>query len=146
MSTGRFFVLRLRQGEILHETVESFAAEKGITNASVSAVGGADDRSEIVMGPRDGSARPIEPILHRLDGVHEMAGVGSIFPDEDSNPILHMHASFGRDGRSVTGCVRAEVRVWLVMEVLIQELLGGGATRVMDPESGFALLEVNHDQ
>ncbi|MDD3398800.1 MAG: DNA-binding protein [Candidatus Methanomethylophilaceae archaeon] len=142
MSGGRVFVLRLRAGEVLHEAIESFALAQGIRSATVQAVGGAEDGSRIVMGPRDGHVLPIEPILHTLHGQHEVSGVGTIFPDMDGAPILHMHASFGRDGRSVTGCVRAGVVVWLVMEVVLQELLGDNAVRAMDPDTGFALLEV----
>lgn len=142
MSTGRVFVIRLRAGEVLHEAIESFARQKGIRSATVIAVGGADDGSRIVVGPRDGGALPIEPMLHTLQGQQEMSGVGTIFPDADGVPIMHMHASFGRDGRSVTGCVRAGVVVWLVMEVVLQELVGDGAARIVDPRSGFALLEV----
>ncbi|NCB17440.1 MAG: DNA-binding protein [Synergistales bacterium] len=112
MSGGRVFVLRLRAGEVLHEAIESFALAQGIRSATVQAVGGAEDGSRIVMGPRDGHVLPIEPILHTLHGQHEVSGVGTIFPDVDGTPILHMHASFGRDGRSVTGCVRAGVVVW----------------------------------
>jgi predicted DNA-binding protein with PD1-like motif len=142
MSGGRVFVLRLRAGEVLHEAIESFALDRNIRSATVIAVGGAEDGSRIVMGPRDGHAECIEPIVFTLQGQHEMSGVGTIFPETGGAPILHMHASFGRDGRSVTGCVRAGVVIWLVMEVVLQELLGEGAVRAMDPDSGFALLEV----
>jgi len=146
MTSGRCFVLRLHEGEVLHESIESFAREHGIRSAVVTAVGGAEDGSQIVMGPRDGHVLPVEPMLHTLQGQHEMGGSGTVFLDDSGLPILHMHASFGRDGRSVTGCVRAGVTVWLVMEVVLQELIGDGARRVIDPRTGFALLEVGeHD-
>jgi len=52
-----------------------------------------------------------------------------------------MHASAGRDGRSVTGCVRAGVKVWLIQEVVVIEILGTEARRAKDPRTGFHLLE-----
>ena len=37
--TGRTFVIRLEDGEILHETVEQFAKEHGVTAAKLMVVG-----------------------------------------------------------------------------------------------------------
>ncbi len=140
-TAGRAFVLRLEDGEVLHEQIELFARENSIRSASVVAVGGADDGSLLIVGPKDGRSSPVEPMTHVLDGVHELSGSGTIFIDEEGNPLLHMHASCGRNGRAVTGCVRAGVRVWLIMEVIIHEIIDIKAVRVRDPINGFALLE-----
>ncbi len=140
-TAGRAFVLRLEDGEVLHEQIELFARENSIHSASVVAVGGADDGSLLIVGPKDGRSSPVEPMTHVLDGVHELSGSGTIFIDEEGNPLLHMHASCGRNGRAVTGCVRAGVRVWLIMEVIIHEIIDIKAVRVRDPINGFALLE-----
>ncbi len=140
-TAGRAFVLRLEDGEVLHEQIELFALKNSIRSASVVAVGGADDGSRLIVGPKDGRSSPVEPMSHVLDGVHELSGSGTIFIDESGKPLLHMHASCGRDGRAVTGCVRAGVRVWLIMEVIIHEIIGIKAVRVHDPINGFALLE-----
>ncbi len=42
MRDGRVFVLRLEEGEILHEVIESFCLAEGVRNATVTAVGGVD--------------------------------------------------------------------------------------------------------
>jgi predicted DNA-binding protein with PD1-like motif len=139
-SKGRIFILRLEEGEILHETVESFAAANGIRTATVSAVGGAGKGSRLVVGPKIPLSYPIVPLHHELDAPHELTGTGTIFPNADGRPIMHMHCSCGREGRSVTGCVRAGVKVWLVMEVVITELTGCRAKRLIDEASGFELL------
>ncbi|MCX6650866.1 MAG: DNA-binding protein [Methanomassiliicoccales archaeon] len=138
---GRVLVLRLEEGEILHECVERAAAEKGVLRATVIAIGGADKGSRLIVGPKDGRAEKIEPMQAQLAGESEIAAVGTIFPDEDGHPSLHMHGSCGRKGRSITGCVRAGVKTWLVQEVIIIELLGLGSRRVTDPRTGFKLLE-----
>ena len=49
---GRVFVLRLEDGEIVHECIERFAAEHGITHAALTLHGGADQGSVLVTGWR----------------------------------------------------------------------------------------------
>jgi uncharacterized protein len=138
---GRIFVLRLHQGEILHETIEKFAAEKKIKSALCFFLGGADDQSKVVVGPKDGKAMPPQPMTTLLKGVHEGAGVGTIFTDEAGAPKLHMHASFGRNDNAVTGCVRAGVVVWQIGEFVVLELSGSSAHRAVNKQTGFELLE-----
>ncbi len=142
-NVGRVFILRLDDGEIIHEVIESFAAKKYISSALCFFVGGAENKSKIVVGPKDGDAPKIEPMTTLLKGVHEACGVGTIFPDESGKPKLHMHASFGRNDNAVTGCVRMGVEVWCIGEVVILELTGSSAKRVKDKTTGFELLETN---
>jgi predicted DNA-binding protein with PD1-like motif len=137
---GRVFVIRLEDGEILHEKVELFARDKVVRAAALIAVGGADKGSRLVVGPDRGRAKKMTPLEHALNGVHEVAGTGTIFPDANGNPILHMHMAAGRKGRSVTGCVRRGVKVWHVMEIVLFELTGTKARRLLDPVTGFELL------
>lgn len=139
---GRIFVLRLYQGERIHEVLEKFASEKQISSALCFFLGGAEDKSKVVVGPKDGAAFPPEPMVTLLKGVHEACGVGTIFADKQGKPKLHMHASFGRDDSAVTGCVRLGVDVWQIGEVVILELAGASARRMKDDETGFELLEV----
>jgi predicted DNA-binding protein with PD1-like motif len=138
---GRVFVMRLEDGDVVHEAIEAFAREKGIRAASLIVVGGADENSRLVVGPEEGRASPVVPMEHRLDDVHEVAGVGTLFPDEEDNPVLHMHMACGRRDAAVTGCVRRGVRVWHVMEVVLYELVKTTGKRVRDAGTGFALLE-----
>ncbi len=138
---GRILVLRLEDGEVLHECVERVAAERGVHRAVVLTVGGADRGSRLVVGPQDGGAEQIIPVLTELAGTSEIVGVGTLFPDEEGRPSLHMHASCGRGEKSVTGCVRAGVSTWLIQEVVILEIVGTDSKRTTDPRSGFQLLE-----
>ena len=137
---GRIFVIRLEDGDILHEAIEGFALEKGIKAASRIAVGGADKGSSLIVGPKDGRAEKIVPMPHVLDDVHEISGTGTLFPDDEGRPTLHMHIACGREDRTVTGCVRNGVRVWHVMEVILYELLDSSASRMPDKATGFKLL------
>ena len=139
---GRIFILRLYEGERIHEVIEKFASEKQVSSALCFFLGGAEDKSKVVVGPKDGTAFPPEPMVTLLRGVHEGCGVGTIFADDQGKPKLHMHASFGRDDKAVTGCVRMGVDVWQIGEVVILELAAASAKRVKDEETGFELLGV----
>ena len=140
---GRVFVLRLEDGEVLHEAIESFCRDNGVVRATVTAVGGVDAGSEFIVGPSVPIGEKIIPFTYRLDAPCELTGTGTVFPDEDGNPVMHMHGSVGRDGRSITGCFRRRMVAWLVMEVVIREIVGDGPVRaVSDPRIDAKLLEV----
>ncbi|RLB04380.1 MAG: DUF296 domain-containing protein [Deltaproteobacteria bacterium] len=137
---GRVFVIRLEDGEIVHEVVEKFAKDQGMRAAGLIILGGANDGSKLVVGPEEKDARPVNPMEHELDNVTEVAGVGTLFPDEEGNPMLHMHMACGRNDSTVTGCIRKGVRVWQIMEIIFYELVGTTGKRYLDPKLGFKLL------
>ena len=139
---GRVFVLRLHDGDRLPDVLESFAAEKNVSTALCFFLGGAKEKSRVVVGPKDGSAFPPEPMVTLLNGVHEACGVGTIFVNEEGKPKLHMHASFGRKQNTVTGCVRMGVGVWQIGEVVVIEFTEAQARRVIDKKTNFEFLEV----
>ncbi len=56
---GRTFVIRLEDGDVIHEEIEKFAREKSIYAASLIIVGGADEGSKLVVGPREGRAENV---------------------------------------------------------------------------------------
>jgi predicted DNA-binding protein with PD1-like motif len=138
---GRVLVIRLEDGDVVHECVERAARAEGIARAAVLVLGGADGGSRVVVGPDDGRAAEIVPLERVLHDVHEMAGVGTLFPDESGKPVLHLHAAFGRDDQVIAGCIRRGVTTWIVGEAVVIELVGGDAARRTDPASGFELLE-----
>lgn len=137
---GRIFVIRLEDGDIVHEVIEKFARELDIKAAALIVLGGADLDSKLVVGPEEGRAKPLHPMEHILEDVHEVAGAGTLFPDDQGNPILHMHMACGRKSSTVTGCIRTGVKVWQVMEVILFELIDTTGRRLVDPETGFKLL------
>jgi predicted DNA-binding protein with PD1-like motif len=142
---GRIFVLRLHDGDRLPDVIESFAAERNVSTALCFFLGGAKEESRVVVGPKKGYAFPIEPMVTLLKGVHEAAGLGTIFVDENGKPKLHMHTSFGRKQKTVTGCVRLGVDVWQIGEVILFEFTGISARRARNSETGFEFLEVESE-
>ncbi len=138
---GRVFIIRLEDGDILHESIENFARAKSIKAASLTVFGGADTGSKLIVGPEEGRVVPVVPQEHTLNGVHEIVGSGTIFPDKNDNPVLHMHIACGRNADSITGCIRRGVKVWHVMEIILTELVGTKAKRVLEEDTGFELLQ-----
>jgi len=138
---GRVFVLRLEDGDMVPDCLEKFAAEKGIKVGHVILIGGIGG-GQVVTGPRETDEMPPDPIFLPVDGAHEVVGAGIIAPDKDGKPVLHIHASLGRAGRTLTGCLRPGVKTWLVGEAIIYEITGTKARRLPDEKSGFDLMEV----
>ena len=137
---GRIFVIRLEDGDVVHEEIEQFARKQSIKAAALIAVGGADKDSKLVVGPEDGRTTPVNPLEHVLDNVHEIAGTGTLFPDDEGNPMLHMHMACGRRSATTTGCIRSGVKVWHVMEIILLELVDSTGIRILDDATGFKLL------
>jgi uncharacterized protein len=139
---GRVFALRLEQGDRLPDIIEEFAGQHEIHRGAVFLLGGADDKSRLVVGPEGSAGDQIIPMFHELYGIHEMVGMGTLFPNEAGQPVLHLHAATGRGGNASVGCTRAGVEVWLVGEVIIIEFEGLQGRRRIDPRSGFELLQL----
>ena len=137
---GRIYVIRLEDGDIIHNEIEKFAKKKSINAAALIIVGGVDKGSKLVVGPERGRSESILPMEHILDNVHEIVGTGTIFPNEKGEPVLHLHIACGRQSSTVTGCVRRGVKTWHVLEVVLFELIDTDAVRTFDPATGFALL------
>jgi predicted DNA-binding protein with PD1-like motif len=77
-----------------------------------------------------------------LDDVHEIGGTGTLFWDDQAKaPTVHLHIACGRGNSTITGCVRRGVRVWTLLEVVLFELTDTSATRVLDPQLGFTVLQ-----
>jgi predicted DNA-binding protein with PD1-like motif len=139
---GRVFVIRLHDGDRLPDSLESFAAEKKIWRALCFFLGGVKDKGKVVVGPSNDTVFPPDPMVKLLEGVHEICGMGTLFPDEEGTPKLHMHASFGRGENVTTGCIRLGVDVWQIGEVILLEIMEVTAQRKRDEKTGFELLEI----
>lgn len=142
---GRIFVLRLEHGDVIPDVVEQFAREQNISRAIVHYLGGADTGSKVVVGPEDGTKLRPKIITTELSGVSEGVGMGTIFPDEEGLPKLHLHSAFGRQRETITGCTREGVQVWQIGEIIVFELLNTSAKRKFDPKTGFELLDLEEN-
>lgn len=138
---GRVFILRLEDGEVVHEVIEQFAKDHDIKAAALTIIGGADAGSRLVVGPEHDRGLPLNPMERVLESAHEVAGTGTLFLDETNQPLIHMHMACGRKDQTITGCIRQGVKVWHIMEVIIFELLDTTAKRVTEAPLGLKLLQ-----
>ena len=134
---GRVFVVRFEGGDRLPDAIENLARQKNICAASVILLGGIR-RGKVVVGPEIPEVPP-KPMTREFNDVHEIAAVGTIFPGPEGEPSLHLHASLGRDGRTITGCTRTGVEVWLIAEAIVTEITDTTAHRAR--HAGLELLE-----
>ena len=139
---GRVFVLRLEDGDALNKTLEAFARDRGISRGVAFYVGGGAGGTSLVVGPDASRDDAVVPLFHALAGAHETFAVGTLFPNEAGEPVLHMHAACGREGDATVGCTRAGLETWLIGEVVLIEITGTSASRRRDPATGFELLEL----
>lgn len=139
--TGRIFIIRLEDGDKMPEAIEQFAIKNNVSHGMCILVGGIKSDGKIIIGPEEDDALPVVPMLHQLSGVHEVAGVGTLAPDEQGKPTLHMHAALGREGETRTGCIRPGIEVWKLGEVILLEITDNSAKRVADPKTEINLLE-----
>jgi predicted DNA-binding protein with PD1-like motif len=139
-AVGRVFVLRLEDGDFLNDTLEAFAREHDVEHGLAFYLGGSADGSRVVVGPDAAREDVVIPLVHVLAGVQEAFAVGTLFPNEAGEPVLHMHAASGREGAATVGCTRAGLQTWLVGEVVLLEIVGTEARRELDAATGFQLL------
>ena len=140
---GRVFVLRLEDGDLLNDTIEAFARAQEIKRALAFYLGGSADGSKVVVGPDALREDAVIPLIQVLTGAQEVLALGTLFPGEEGEPLLHMHAASGREGSATVGCTRAGLQTWLIGEVVILEIVGTEARRELDTATGFHLLTVS---
>ena len=98
---GRIIVARGFDGEDVYKNIEAIAVKEGVNSAAVMVLGGLR-RAKVVCGPKD-PAGPLEAIWEQFDDAREIAGVGTIFCDDDQ-PRLHLHGAIGRGKSAIAGC------------------------------------------
>ncbi|MEH0021408.1 MAG: PPC domain-containing DNA-binding protein [Desulfobacter sp.] len=140
---GRVFIVRLEDGDVIHEQIEALAQKESIQSGMLFILGGADKNSRVIVGPCDGDdIKPGMPVMSRVfDHARESVGVGTLFPTDAGQPMLHLHLACGRGDSTITGCTRSGVVTWRYMEAVLIEITQCSAQRVTDPETGFYMLK-----
>jgi len=118
---GRIFVVRIDNGEDMLGSIRKFVHDKDIQAGSMLFLGALMD-GRMVTGPEEPVIPPV-PHYVMFEGGWEVFGVGTIFPSKEG-PHIHYHASVGRSGHALTGCLREHASVYLIVEVVIMEFTG----------------------
>lgn len=136
---GRVFLLKFEDGDIMSDELQKLAKKEAI-NAACFVFLGALKKGVLVTGPKKPVIPPEPNRVNFKDG-WEVMGVGTIFSNK-SGPQLHIHASMGKKNKALTGCVRADSKIFLVIEAVVFELTGVNASKDIDPETGLNLLKI----
>jgi hypothetical protein len=126
---GRVFVVRIDDGEDILLSLRQFIIDKSVNAGSILFLG-ALMNGRMVTGPEEPVIPPV-PHFVMFEGGWEVFGVGTIYPGENG-PHIHYHASVGRAGHALTGCLREKAITYLVVEAIVLEFTGLSARREFD--------------
>jgi predicted DNA-binding protein with PD1-like motif len=126
---GRVFIVRIDDGEDMLVSLRQFILDKGIHAGSILFLG-ALMSGRMVTGPEE-PVIPPTPHFVMFEGGWEVFGLGTIYMGE-GGPHIHYHASVGRAGHALTGCLREKATTYLIVEAVIQEFTGLSARREFD--------------
>jgi hypothetical protein len=129
---GRVFVVRIDDGEDMLISLRQFISDKSIQAGTILFLG-ALMNGRMVTGPEDPVIPPV-PHFVMFEGGWEVFGVGTIYPGE-GGPHIHYHASVGRSGHALTGCLREKAITYLIVEAVIMEFNGLSARREFDKKT-----------
>jgi predicted DNA-binding protein with PD1-like motif len=137
-SFGRVFIIKFDDKDDLLSGIKTVALKENIRIGTVMLLGGLRS-ADMVTGPRE-AVIPPDPLWQNLADGREVVGIGTLFRDRDE-PILHLHGAVGREHETLTGCIRKNASVYLVIEAIIAEVIGINAHKVLDDTTGVKMLE-----
>ena len=140
---GRVFVVRIDDGEDMLISLHQFIKDKSIQAGSIVFLG-ALMNGRMVTGPEEPVIPPV-PHFVMFEGGWEVFGVGTIYPGE-GGPHIHYHASVGRSGHALTGCLREKAITYLIIEAVILEFTGLSARRDFDKRLQVHLPVLGNDE
>jgi predicted DNA-binding protein with PD1-like motif len=130
---GRVFVVRIDDGEDMLVSLRQFINDKSVYAGSILFLGALME-GRMVTGPEEPVIPPI-PHFVMFEGGWEVFGIGTIYPGEDGGPYIHYHASVGRSGHALTGCLREKAITYLIVEAVVLEFTGLSARREFDKKT-----------
>lgn len=138
-SYGRVFVLKFEDGDDLLGEIKDLAKAENIRVGTVLLLGGMRSAG-VVSGPRE-AVIPPEPMWVTFSDGREVVAVGTLFRQDDE-PVIHLHGAIGRGTETVTGCIRKDSSVFLVVEAVVTEIVGIDARKAMNGKTGLVMLEL----
>ena len=136
---GKVLLVRFDHGEPIVPALVGLCEKERILSGWFFLFG-ALAAGKMVTGPKE-ACLPPEPVWTEFPEPHEIVGMGSV-AEKDGAPSIHLHASLGRGKEVLTGCIRKDGEVFLIVEALVLQIAGVSASRTPDPKSGLELLTV----
>ncbi len=137
---GRVFMALFEDNDNILEGLQEIAKKEDLRAAVLFVLGGIK-KGRFVVGPENDKERPPKPQWREIDESYETVATGTIFWHGDE-PKVHMHCAFGKSDTVKMGCLRADTKTFLVLEVVIIEMKGINAVREFDPAVGLPLLKL----
>ncbi len=138
-SFGRVFVLKFEDKDNILEEMKKVAIKEKITVGTIMLLGGMRSAG-IVSGPKE-TVIPPDPLWVNFSDGREVLGIGTLFW-KGEEPIIHLHGAIGREKETLTGCIRKDSTVFLVIEAVITEILGIDAHKALNEKTGLVMLEL----
>jgi len=138
-SIGRIFLLKFEDDDVVLKELDKLARREKLKAATLVFLGALKE-GYIVTGPKK-PVIPPEPNWKKFKDGWEVMGIGTIFTNK-KGPQIHIHASMGKKNKIITGCVRKDSKVFLVIEAIVFELKGVKATKAINPRTGLNLLKI----
>ena len=138
-SIGRIFLCKFQDDDIIIQELNRLARKEKIKTAVFHFIG-ALKKGHLVTGPKE-PVIPPEPNWRTFKDGWEVMGTGTIFTNK-SGPQVHVHATIGKKDKMMTGCVRKDSKVFLVLEAVVFELKNVKATKDIDVKTGLNLLKI----
>jgi predicted DNA-binding protein with PD1-like motif len=135
---GRAIVIKFEDGDSLLDGIIEVAKKEGTKSGFFYLLGGIRS-ADMVCGPKE-PVLPPEPMWEGFTDGRELLGVGSVFL-KDGEPAIHLHGAVGKAGTTLTGCIRKDDKVFLVVEAMLLEITGIDAAKVVNENTGIAMLE-----
>jgi predicted DNA-binding protein with PD1-like motif len=135
---GRVFILKYEDGDSLLDGVIKVAKDEKVQCGFFLLLGGMRAAS-LVCGPKE-PVLPPEPMWQSFTDGREVAGIGSVFL-KDGEPAIHLHGAVGKGETTLTGCIRRDDKVFLVVEAMLVEVTGINAVKKVNEKTGIAMLE-----
>ncbi len=136
---GRVFLVKFDNQDILISNLSALAKKEKIKAATLIFIG-ALKSGNLVTGPKHPVIPPQPNKVVFKDG-WEVMGLGTLFTNSQG-PQIHIHASMGKKNKVLTGCLRGNSKVFLVIEAILLELKGVKAHKEIDPATGLNLLKI----
>lgn len=138
-AVGKVLLARFDHGEPILPALAEICRKEGILTGWFYLFG-AIAKGSMVTGPGEACLPPV-PVWVDFQHPHEIVGMGSV-AEKDGAPSIHLHASLGRGREVLTGCIRKDEEVFLVVEAMILQITGVSASRKPDARSGLELLSI----
>lgn len=136
---GRVFLLKFEDMDDLLAEIKHVATIEKIKVGTIMLLGGIRSAG-LVSGPKE-AVIPPEPMWVNFSDGREVLGFGTLFW-KGEEPILHLHGAIGREKETITGCIRKDSAVYLVIEAVITEILGIDARKIVNEKTGLVMLEL----